>query len=163
MAPRLYSKRTVVTPFVALEKIKKWCAYQERSQYDTRKKLMEYGLQSEEVEAIIADLISENYLNEERFATAYASGKFRIKGWGRNKIRSGLRLHKVSEACIKSALEKIDEKEYITMLEKLIAKKMRLVKGDERKRNYAVMSHLVSKGFESDLISEYLKLSLQDF
>jgi regulatory protein len=156
-------KSTNITPFAALEKIKKWCAYQERSQYDARKKLMEYGLQPDEAEAIIADLISENYLNEERFATAYASGKFRMKGWGRNKIRSGLRLHRVSEACIKSALEKIDDAEYIAVLEKLIAKKMKLLKGDERKKGYAVLSHLVSKGFESDLAAEHLKLSLQDF
>jgi regulatory protein len=156
-------RSTSITPFAALEKIKKWCAYQERSQHDTRKKLMEYGLQPDEAETIIAGLISENYLNEERFATAYASGRFRIKGWGRNKIRSGLRLHKVSEACIKSALEKIDEAEYAATLEKLIAKKMKLVKGDEKKKSYAVVSHLVSKGFESDLVTEHLKLSLQDF
>jgi regulatory protein len=150
-----------ITPFVAIEKIKNWCAYQERSQNETRSKLLEYGLSTEEADNIITELIAENFLNEERFATAFASGKFRIKHWGRNKIKSGLKFHRVSDYCIKKALADIDENEYESTLVKVMEKKLKQTKaGDSRKKYYTVLNYMVSRGFESDLVIEQLKLIL---
>ena len=71
----------------ALEKIKHWCAYQERGHYETRGKLYDYGLSASDIDEALAVLVSENYLNEERFAETFARGKFRIKQWGKNKIK----------------------------------------------------------------------------
>ncbi len=151
-----------LSPELAQQKMKNWCAYQERSQYETRRKLTEFGLTTEETEAIIANLIGENFLNEERFAIALAGGKFRIKHWGKIKIKMELKKHKISEYCINKALTTIDAQEYEVVIKKEIEKKMRLLKfTDTKKTTYAVLNYLVSRGFESDLVRENLG-KLQD-
>lgn len=145
-------------PEVARQKIKNWCAYQERSQYEAWKKLGAYGLKSEEVEEIIADLIQENFLNEERFALALAGGKFRIKHWGKNKIKAELKKHKVSDYSINKALKSIEAGEYDKMIASVIEKKSKLIKvQDAQKKFYSLLNYLVSRGFESDLVKEHLR------
>lgn len=151
-----------LSPELAHHKIKNWCAYQERSQHETRQKLYEYGLFSEDVEAIIAKLIEENFLNEERFALALAGGKFRIKLWGKNKIKAELKKHKVSDYCINKALKSIDAEAYEATLLKVIEKKIKLLKTNNRQKNfYTTLNYLVSRGFESDLGIEALNKLLE--
>jgi regulatory protein len=151
----------IITPLIALEKMKNWCAYQERSQNEVRQKLYEYRLEQDAVESIIIDLIEEKFINEERFAMAFASGKFRIKHWGKNKIKMGLKMHKVSDYCISKALKSIDGDEYEKVLIKVLEKKVRLTKGtDSRKKYYAILNYAVSRGFESDIAIEHLKVLL---
>ena len=79
---------------VALSKAEHFCAYQERAQQEVRDKLYEWGLWPDAVENIIVKLIGDNFLNEERFAKAYTQGKFKQKGWGKLKIKQGLKLKK---------------------------------------------------------------------
>lgn len=144
-------------PFEALDKIKNWCAYQERSQSETRRKLLSFGLTQEETENILATLIEENFLNEERFALAFAGGKFRIKHWGRNKIRMALKKHQISAYCITKALNCIPDEDYEKALVHTIEKKLRAAAaGDRRKKFYTVMNYAVAHGFESDLVAEKL-------
>lgn len=151
-----------ITPFDAVEKIKNWCAYRERSQNETRQKLLEYKLSAEQADNIIVDLIGENFLNEERFATAYAGGKFRIKLWGKIKIKQGLRMHKVSDVCINKALQSIDGNEYQKVIIKVIEKKLRTERsGDRRKKYYSVLKHATARGFESDLVIDELNVILE--
>src|SRR5688500_741234 len=100
----------------ALIKARNYCAYQERCQQEVRDKLYEWGLWPEAVENIIVELITDNFLNEERFATTFAGGKFRIKKWGRVKIKLELKKRKISEYCIKQAMKEIDEKDYLKTL-----------------------------------------------
>jgi regulatory protein len=143
----------------ALLKIRDWCAYQERSQNETRQKLYAFGLHQTEVEEIIATLISENFINEERFAIAFAGGKFRIKGWGRQKIKNDLRRHKLSEYCIQKGLGSINESDYLGFLEKLALKKAKTLnkRADAYSRTGALYRFLVSRGFEPGLVAEQLK------
>ncbi|MBI2721317.1 MAG: RecX family transcriptional regulator [Bacteroidetes bacterium] len=151
----------IITPLLALEKMRSWCAYQERSQNDVRQKLFEYKLESEQVESIIINLIEEKFLNEERFAMAFAGGKFRIKHWGRIKIKIALKQHRVSDYCIKKALKSIDGEAYEQVLIKVIEKKLRLTKmSDKHKKYYTVLNYVLSRGFESDLVIEQLKVLL---
>src|ERR1700712_929985 len=89
---------------MALAKAEHYCAYQERSQQEVRDKLYEWGLYPDAVENVIVHLIEGNFLNEERFANAYTRGKFNQKGWGRIKIKQGLKFKKVSDVLIKKAL-----------------------------------------------------------
>ncbi|MBL7933164.1 MAG: RecX family transcriptional regulator [Bacteroidia bacterium] len=146
----------------AYHKIKSWCAYQERSQNETLKKLSEFGLQQSEAEIILANLISENFVNEERFAATYASGKFRIKHWGRHKIKMGLREHKVSDYSLKNALQSIDENEYLETIEKLIQKKLETSKSlEDQKKKYQVTKYLISRGFEADIVTQQLNKILK--
>lgn len=145
----------------AIEKIKNWCAYQERSHFETQNKLYEFGLNKEEIEQAIAVLITDNFLNEERFAETFTRGKYRIKHWGRNKIKAELKFKKVSDYSIKKALNQIDEKEYMQVLHKVIERKLRETKEkNELKKKYKVLQYAVSRGFESDLVNDVLKLKL---
>lgn len=147
-----------LTPNQALIKAQLSCAYQERCQQEMRDKLYEWGLYSNDVENIIANLVTDNYLNEERFAKAYAGGKFRIKKWGRVKIKLELKKRKISDYCIKKAMQEIDDTDYIKTLKEIIAKKSKEIKGEKLQvRNYKIAQYAYSRGFESDLIWDLLK------
>ncbi len=146
------------TPETAWLKIARWCAYQERSQQEVRDKLYEYGLYSKDVELLISRLIGDNFLNEERFAIAFAGGKFRQLGWGRIKIKAALKQKKVSDYCMRKGLSCISEKDYLSMLEKVIAKREREEKEkNPMKRMYKLAQYAISRGYESDLVWEILK------
>lgn len=147
-----------LTPLMATVKIQNWCTYQERSQQETRTKLYEYGLKTEEIENCIAELIQGNFLNEERFAATFASGKFRIKKWGRIKIKIELKQRKISDYCINMALKKIDATEYFATLEKVLEKKTREEKETNKiKKKYKIIKYAMSRGYEQDLILDALK------
>jgi regulatory protein len=136
-----------------LEKARKYCAYEERCQQQVRDKLYDWELHQKEVEQIISQLISEGFINEERFARTFARGKFRIKKWGRVKIKYELKKHRITDYCIKSGLQEIDEKEYIKTLQDSAEKKSRLIKEKHPlKKKYKLMTFLVGKGFENDLV-----------
>jgi len=137
----------------ALQKLKQYCAYQERCHSEVKEKLYSLGVRKSDQDEIMATLIEENYLNEERFAIQFAGGRFRIKQWGRIKIRSELKKRKISEYCINKALKQIDEAEYLQTLEKLAAKKYSLLKGDQYLiRKKKTMDYLMMKGFEGELV-----------
>ena len=141
----------------ALEKLKYFCAYQERSHSDVEKKLYEYPLTEEERENVIATLISENYLNEERFAIAFTEGKFRMKKWGKQKIKAKLKEKKVSEYCIRKGLEALEEEEYNDTLQELIKQKYNQTKANSTyQRKAKTARYCIQKGFEPALVWEYL-------
>lgn len=147
-----YDKRT------GLVKAESYCAYQERSQQEVRSKLYDWGLWPNEVEEVISELIENNFLNEERFAKAYVSGKFNIKHWGKIKIKQGLKLKKITDKMITAALNTIDYDDYLQTILNTAEKKLPLInEKDAYKRKYKLTTYLMSKGFESDLILEVLK------
>lgn len=147
-----------LTPLSAQKRIENWCAYQERSQQEARDKLYGYGLHEADVELIISQLIDGNFLNEERFAIAFARGKFRIKKWGKIKIKMELRQKKVSDYCINKALKQISDSDYFSTLEKIIEKKNREVKEPNKlKKHYKLLQYAASRGYEKDLIIDVLK------
>jgi regulatory protein len=151
-------KPLVLDKKTALIKAESWCAYQERSQQEVRNKLYDWNLFPNEVEEVIADLISTNFLNEERFAHAYTSGKFNIKRWGKIKIKQGLKLKRVPDKLIQKALNGINMDEYLTVLLTTAEKKLAsLTEKDALKRKFRLISYLQSKGFENDLIFDVLK------
>ncbi|MDQ0966955.1 regulatory protein [Flavobacterium sp. W4I14] len=144
----------------ALVKAEHFCAYQERSQKEVRYKLVEWGMRGDELEEIISELILNNFLNEERFAKSYASGKFNIKHWGRVKIKQGLKLKGVPDKILQKAIYSIDDDDYLQTIEKLAIKKVQsLNENDPFKRKNKLMSYLQAKGFETDLILLVLKAS----
>ncbi|QHS56938.1 RecX family transcriptional regulator [Mucilaginibacter sp. 14171R-50] len=145
---------------VAMAKAEHYCAYQERSQQEVRNKLYDWGLWPDAVENIITRLIEENYLNEERFAKAYTKGKFNQKGWGKIKIKQGLKFKNVSPVLIKKALLTIDASDYMDTLTRLMQKKAAtLPERDPYKRRYKLQQYALSRGFETDLATEVLKNS----
>jgi len=142
----------------AITSIKRFCAYQERAQQEVRDKLYEYGMSKDEVEEILSNLISENFLNEERFAVQFAGGHFRIKGWGKVKINHALKQKRVSAYNIKKALQSIDLDAYEKTLETLANKKWNSLKGERGLSKMAkTQAFLYQRGFEPQLIQPILQ------
>jgi regulatory protein len=149
--------RSIPTPEMALKKAESYCAYQERSQQEVRDKVYSWGLHSREVEQIISKLIDSGFLKEERFASAFAGGKFRIKKWGKVKIRRALQEKKVSEPLIRKALSEIDERDYAKTLQDVIRQRSKKVpeKNPVRKK-YKLATYAISRGFEPELVWEII-------
>lgn len=142
----------------ALSKIKHFCAYQERSHYEVKQKLYSFGLAKSIVEEIISSLIEEDYLNEERFARAYAGGKFRMKHWGRNKIIYALKQKQVSAVNIKSGLKELEGEMYTQTLLKIANEKWQSLQGESTMMKRAkTQAYLLQKGYENNLIIEILQ------
>jgi regulatory protein len=141
-----------------LLKAEHFCGYRERCSYEVKQKLRDLDADENETEKVLASLQEDDYLSDERFARLFASGKFRIKRWGKNKIRAELRMKKMPDSFIYNALDVIDEEEYNKTIEHLIAKKEREVKSKNTKdKTRKIAMYLLSKGFESELIWKALK------
>jgi regulatory protein len=146
-----------LTPEQALQKLRHYCAYQERSHAEVRDKLYKLGIWKKDHDPIIARLIEDNYLNEERFAIAFAGGKFRMKQWGRVKIRYELKQKQVSDYCIKKALKQLGEDDYLQVLEKLAREKYSALKAEQYLvRKKKTLDYLLQKGYEPDLVNPVL-------
>ena len=143
---------------ILLLKAERFCAYQDRNRFEVQKKLRELKANTDEISKIISSLEEDGYLNDERFAKLFASGKFRIKQWGKNKIRAELRMKKIPDNFISNALDAIDDEEYLKTIQHLIKRKAREVKSQEpRIKNQKIVMFLLSRGFESELIWKVLK------
>jgi regulatory protein len=144
----------------AKAKLESLCAYQERCQFEMDQKLYLWNFQAEQRDQLIADLISNNFINEERFAEAYVSGKFNIKKWGRIKIKNYLKQKQISTYSINKGMNEIDPDKYWQTLIFLVEKKKKELenkKGDIWDKKAKVMRYVQSKGYESDLITDVLK------
>jgi len=143
----------------AIQRIRHFCAYQERAQQEVRDKLYALGMTKDEVEEIISDLITDNFLNEARFAESFAGGHFRIKAWGKQKIKYALEQKRVSSLNIKKALQSIDEADYKKTLLTLATKKWNSLKGERGMNRMAkTNAFLNQRGFESALIMPILQV-----
>ncbi|MFT3979231.1 MAG: regulatory protein RecX [Ferruginibacter sp.] len=142
----------------AWQKITHYCSYQERSHAETRDKLYSFGLYRHEVESLLSRLIEENYLNEERFAIAFAGGRFRMKQWGRVKIKYELQQKKVSAYCIKKALAAIDETDYLKTAKKLLSDKKKTLRSEKNifVKKTKLRNYLLQKGYEPSLLYSLL-------
>ena len=153
----MFQRKQQLSKEQALQKLRHYCAYQERSHIEAKEKLYSFGLRKQMVEESLAQLIEEDYLNEERFAIQFAGGKFRIKQWGRVKIKHALKQKQVSTYCINKALKELDEADYMKTLHKLAQQKWSTIKG-EGVNGFVKMSkttdYLLQKGFEPELVRE---------
>ena len=130
----------------------KYCAYQERTQQEVRDKLYSYGLYPDAVEEVLTELITEDFINEERYAQSFVRGKFRQNKWGRIKIKQGLQQKGISRYCVTKGLEEIDERDYGETLRELADKKwLSLPADDIYTRKHKTVRYLLGKGYESDL------------
>jgi regulatory protein len=148
----LYKKK--LTKEQALQKLRHYCRYQERSLNEVKEKLYDLGVSKKDQEEIISSLIEDNYQNEERFATAFASGKFRINYWGRIKIKYELKQKRINDQVIRIALQQIDEKNYSEVLKKLAKEKYASLKNEQYLiRKKKTLNYMIQKGYEVALIN----------
>jgi regulatory protein len=151
-------KKTKQLATDAKQKIYKYCAYQERTHLEVRNKLFEYGLASDDVDTLLTQLISDGYLNDERFAKTFAGGKFRIKGWGRIRIANELEAKGLTKNCIQLGLKEIDQTDYEETLERLLKKKSAAVhEDDDYVRRDKIARYAIQKGFEPELVWKLIK------
>ena len=144
----------------ALQKLRHYCRYQERCCSEVKNKLFELGMNKSLHDEMIDELIDENYLNEERFAIAFAIGRFKMKQWGRKKIFYELKVKKLSNEAIQKGLEQINEKDYVKVLEKLAKEKYASLKHEQYLvRKKKTMDYLIQKGFEFDLVNSLIQKS----
>lgn len=142
----------------AKTRLEKLCAYQERCSFELERRMIKWGISEDDRNALLAHLISQNFLSEERYAKAFASGKHNIKKWGRTKIKRELKARRISDYSIRKGLEEIDDELYLLNLRSLFEKKMNSLSSekDKFKRKAKLSRYLFSKGYESDLIIEML-------
>jgi regulatory protein len=131
-----------------------YCAYQERSRSEIMEKMQHYGLEDEEKQALMIRLEEENFYNEQRFANAYAGGKFRMQHWGRLKIKQGLKARGIGTPEINRAMgEEIpDEAYFSTLMALLYKKKQGLFKDPTFMRKQKLVNYALGKGYELDLV-----------
>ena len=129
-----------------------YCAYQERTQQEVRDKLYGIGLYSDEVEQVLTELITENYVNEERYAKSFSGGKFRLKQWGKKKIVYALKQRNISPYCIEQALKAISDEEYEHVITQLVERKSNQLQGEIFIVKNKIARYLVGKGFENELV-----------
>jgi regulatory protein len=151
-------EQKIITKEQAVQKLRQYCSYQERSHYEVRQKLYDLKVSRNDHDEIIASLITDDYLNEERFAKQYAGGKFRTKGWGLLKIRAGLQEKRVSSFIIVLALKEIEPDAYLLRAQQEARKKYNLLKGEqEPARSKKTMNYLFQKGYEHNVIIEVIQ------
>lgn len=142
----------------ALDKMAKYCAYQERCVKDVREKLRTFDLPQEEKDKILDYLIDNRFVNDERFAKSFVRGKVNQSGWGLNKIRFHLIQKGIAKDIIDEALGQTDEEVYRQRLMDILKAKSKTVKAAtdfERKRKLA--AYAMQKGFEASLVWDVLK------
>jgi regulatory protein len=149
--------RQQLTEEQAFQKLKHFCAWQERCHSEVKEKAFSLGLRKAQADELVSRLIEENYLNEERFARQFAGGKFRMKQWGRIKIQHELKQRKISAYCIQKAMEEIEENTYLQTLEKLAFKKWNSIRGAGTNlliKMKKTTDYLLQKGYEPELIQK---------
>ena len=147
-------KKVVYTAEQALEALQHYCAYQDRCHQEARAKLHELGYYGDPAEEVIADLIREKYLDEERFARSYARGKFKMKRWGRYRIRAELKKRDISAYCIKKAMTEIGDGEYYATLCQELERRDGVEKAGQHPylRRRKLADYMVKRGYESGLV-----------
>lgn len=152
-----YIKTKSLSPQEALAKMMRFCSYQDRCTAEVEEKLKEAELSQQEIDQIVDHLIDEKFLDDERFLRSFVLGKFRQKGWGKIKIKAALRLKKIVVYKIEEALNLIPEDEYLVQLEKYAQRKLQQLNEDDlSKKKEKLYRHLLSKGYESNLIMAIL-------
>ncbi|MFX0556330.1 regulatory protein RecX [Maribacter sp. CXY002] len=142
----------------AIKKLEGYCAYQERCHQDVIRKLKEMRMIPDAIDQIVAHLIQENYLNEERFAQSFARGKFTIKQWGKNRIVTELKQRNITSYNIKTALKEINENDYLESLHSLAIKRVGQIKETNiQKRRKKLADYLLYRGWESHLVYEKIQ------
>ena len=148
----MYQKQTY-TIDEAKKKLEYYCAYQERCHKEVTKKLKDMYMIPKAIDVIIVHLLKHNYLNEERFAKTFVSGKFKIKKWGKRRLTLELKRKDIGKVNINQALNEIKDIEYIEVFNNLAEKKAVLIKETNKwKKKKKLIDYLLYRGWEAHLV-----------
>ena len=137
----------------AKQKAGRFCAFQERSPKEISDKLRGWGLENDQVQDVLEQLLNEGFVDPQRFANAYCNDKFEFNSWGKHKIKANIFVHQLDAVVVENALARIDNDNYINRLAELAEKKWSNLEGvEDVNRKQKTLSYLTNKGFETDLI-----------
>ena len=141
----------------ALEKLRHYCAYQERCHKEVKDKLYGMKMIPQAVNQIVGTLVAENYLNESRFAQQFANGKFAIKHWGKLRIKRELKARQISDYDIRKALSSIDTAAYTIKITEISQKKWNQLEGTApQQKKQKLFQYLAYRGWETERIYDQL-------
>ena len=151
-----------------LLRMRKYCALRERSIKEVSKKLFELDVLEDKALLIIEKLKQEGFLNEDRYVSAYARGKFRNKKWGKKKIEMELKKQGIAKELLQKGLSEIESADYLQVLDTLLIKKWKLIKAKTGNSDYSdndlftpamqkLLNYAMQKGFEYDLVIDRVK------
>lgn len=142
-----------LTDEVILDRLRSFCAYRERSEYEIIQHSRKWQLPAEKIHQFILQLKKEDFLNEQRFAKSFSEGKLRIKGWGKLKVKQALRQKGIKDSLVETSIHDLSEEEYNASLKKNLEKKAAtLKKFSVQQQKQKLIQFLLQKGFESDLV-----------
>ena len=143
------------------QKMERWCAYQDRCVNEAIQKLKTLGASADELNALIEELKANRFLDDERFVESFVSGKFKMKQWGKYKIKMHLRQKGLSDELIEQGIERvIDDEMYEDTIDKLVQKKRQSLLGKELNSyeiNVRIQRYLYSKGFEIKNVEKFIR------
>lgn len=140
------------TNIEVLQKLRSYCAYQERAEFEVEQKAKELGLSGDKLQKVMGQLKQESFVNDQRFAEIFALSKFRQKQWGKHKIRAALFERRVNSSSVDLAITEIDHIDYEKTIEDLINNLI-----DSGKSAEQIFQSMKRKGYEGDLIYSILQ------
>ncbi len=147
------NKGTDTTYQDLLQKAQSYCARNEKCRLQVKQKLVSWGATSSQTEDILQQLKNEHFIDEERFATEFALGKFRINKWGKVKIALEMMRLQIPEEAIGKGLDAIDRDDYVSVLKKILLQRSNSLHESNReiaKKKLATFA--MGKGFEGELV-----------
>lgn len=147
----------------AFQKLSALCARSEYCQHDMLEKMRQWGVDDTEQAQVMQRLVNQRYVDDERFARAFVQDKVRYNKWGRRKVEQALWLKHIDKDIAASALDEIDDKEYIGILKPLLRQKLRSIKADsDYEANMKLIKFALSRGFTMDIIKQCLDVDNED-
>ena len=135
------------------------CAQAEHCQQEMRDKMRRWGLNDTMQDRIIARLIKEHYIDDERYARAFVKDKIRYNKWGRRKVQQALWQKHIDADIQQRVLDEIDEKEYLDILRPLLKQKRKSIKAEnDYELNQKLIRFALGRGFGFDIIRQCLNV-----
>lgn len=142
----------------AKKRLERYCAYQERCHKEVNQKLYEMRMIPEARDQIIVHLLQDDFLSEERYAKAFVRGKFRIKKWGKQRLKLELKRKEINKTIIDIALKEIKTEEYFNVFNTLVEKKLVTIKEtNQQKKRKKLADYLFYRGWESQLVYDKIR------
>lgn len=151
------------TALQAYQKLAALCARSEHCQQEMLDKMRQWGVSDEDQAKVMARLIKEKYVDDERFAHAFVYDKIRYSKWGRRKVEQALWMKRIDEHISKSILDEVDDEEYLQILRPLLKRKSKSVTGrNEYERTMKLIKFALGRGFTMDIIKQCIEVDNED-
>ena len=139
------------------------CARSEHCQHELTEKMRRWGMSDEAQARVMARLVGERYVDDERYARAFVRDKIRYNKWGRRKVEQGLWAKHIDDDIRERVLGEVGDDEYLSVLRPLLQQKRRSVKADsDYELNRKLVKFALSRGFTYDIIRQCISGDIDD-